>query len=62
MRRNLRREEFNYETAGKILYADFNAEGNIHLTLKSNHKFQSNIAVNILKTMEGSIVKLAVKP
>lgn len=55
-------EELDYEIVGKILYAGFDAEGNIHLILKNNHKFWSNVAVNLLKTMEGNVVKMSVKP
>ena len=55
-------EAFEYEIVGKILYAGFDAEGNIHLILKNNHKFWSKVAINLLKTMEGGVVKLAVKP
>ena len=55
-------EAFEYEIVGKIVYAGFDAEGNIHLILKNNHKFWSKVAINLLKTMEGDVVKLAVKP
>jgi len=51
-----------YEIVGKIVYAGFDGEGNIHLIIRNSHRFWSRAAVSFLRTMEGSVVKMTVKP
>jgi len=58
----LRLDGFGYEIVGKIVYAGFDGEGNIHLIIRNSHKFWSKVAVNFLRTMEGDVVKLTIKP
>lgn len=43
---------------GKVLAADLDAEGNLHVTLKNSNIFWAETAVKRLRQLEGRVVKL----
>jgi len=50
-----------FRIIGKILDADLDAEGNLHVTLKNSNAFWAETAVKNLRKLKGRVLKLDVK-
>lgn len=50
-----------FRIIGKMLYADLDAEGNLHVTLKNSNAFWAETAVKNLRKLKGRVLKLDVK-
>ncbi len=50
-----------FRIIGKVLAADLDAEGNLHITLKNSNAFWAETATNRLRQLKGQVLKLDVK-
>ncbi|MCL2360101.1 hypothetical protein [Candidatus Bathycorpusculum sp.] len=46
---------------GKVISADLDAEGNLHLTLKNSNRFWAETAVRQLRQLKGQVLEAEVK-
>jgi len=46
---------------GKILWADLDVEGNLHLTLRNSNQFWAEIAANRLRQIQNQIIQATIK-
>ncbi|MEM2612614.1 MAG: hypothetical protein QXO15_00110 [Nitrososphaerota archaeon] len=49
-----------FEIIGRIIYAGFDCDGNIHIILAKNDKFWAEMAIRFLKALEGEVVKISI--
>lgn len=49
-----------FRIIGKILEADLDADGRLHLTLKNSNAFWAETAVRCLRQLKGQVLKLDV--
>ena len=54
-------EKNEFRIIGKILDADLDAEGNLHVTLKNSNVFWAETAVKNLRQLKGRVLKFDVK-
>jgi hypothetical protein len=54
-------ENKEFRIIGKILSADLDAEGNLHITLKNSNSFWANTAANRLRQLQGRVIKVDIK-
>ena len=50
-----------FRIIGKILEADLDAEGNLHVMLKNSNAFWAETAANKLRQLRGRVLKIDVK-
>ena len=50
-----------FRIIGKIIDADLDAEGNLHITLKNSNTFWAETAVKNLRKLKGRVLKLDIK-
>jgi hypothetical protein len=46
---------------GKVLSADLDADGTLHITLKNSNQFWAEIATKRLRQLQGQIIKAEIK-
>lgn len=46
---------------GKVLSADLDVDGQLHITLKNSNQFWAEIAVKHLRQLQGQIIKAEIK-
>ena len=49
-----------FRIIGKVISADLDAEGNLHITLKNSNQFWAETATNQLRQLKGRVVKIDV--
>jgi hypothetical protein len=50
-----------FRIIGKIIDADLDAEGNLHVTLKNSNRFWAETAVKNLRRVRGRVLKIDAK-
>ena len=54
-------ETNDFLVIGKVLAADLDAEGNLHILLKNSNSFWAETAAKRLRQLEGRVIKLDIK-
>ncbi|MFA5571997.1 MAG: hypothetical protein GX799_05340 [Crenarchaeota archaeon] len=50
-------ENSDFRIIGKVISADLNAEGNLHITLKNSNQFWAETATRRLHQLKGKVIK-----
>lgn len=53
-------DTYGFRIIGKVLAADLDAEGNLHVALKNSNAFWAETAANRLRQLKGRVLKLDV--